>query len=210
MFIRNLDNLSPAITLYFKGRHKHSSISSGIITIISYSVILAFIVYYILDFIDKTNPTIYFFNRYIEDAGIFPLNESSLFHYINLIGITLERSNDFDFNSIRIYGIQYSIENYIRIPNYNLINHWEYGLCDYDEDISYKKLNNLIDKKIFSKSACIKKYYNLEEQRYFNKGESGFKFPTLDHGASHPNRTLYGIIIETCQNNSLKNNCNFI
>ena len=37
---------------------------------------------------------------------------------------------------------------------------------------------------------------------------SGFIWPTLDHGAFNPNRTIYGIIIEKCQNNSLKNNCN--
>ena len=170
---------------------------------------MAFIIYYIIDFFKRVNPIIYFFNRYVEDAGIFPLNESSIFHYINLISISpFDRRNEFDFNSIMIYGIQISIENYINYFDIASINHWEYALCNYEEDISNIKLKNLIDKNIFNKSACIKKYYSSIEKRYFKKGESGFKFPTLEHGASHPNRTLYGIIIESCNNNSIKNDCN--
>ena len=208
MFFRNLDFLSPPITIYYKGRRKHTSVISGIITIISYLIILACIIYYLIDFIEKSNPTTYFFNRYVEDAGIFSFNESSIFHYINLIATTRDRRNEFDFNSIMIYGIKFNIENCINNIDIASTNHWEYALCNYDEDISDIKLKNLIDKNIFHKSACLKKYYSSEEKRYFKKGESGFKFPTLEHGASHPNRTLYGIIIESCNNNSIKNNCN--
>ena len=210
MNIQNLDFLSPEITLFFKGRYKHSSILSGVITILSYSLILAFIIIYTLDFIDRSNPTIYFFNRYVEDTGAFPLNESSLFHYINLIAASRNKTTIYDFNSVRIFGIIRTLDSYIQKYEYSENNHWEYDLCNYDEDITYKKIKDLIDKNIFSQSACIKKYYNSKEKRYFNKGESGFEWPTLEHGLSHPNRTFYGIIVETCQNNSLKNNCNSI
>ena len=210
MIIQNLDFLSPEITLFFKGRYKHSSILSGVITILSYSLILAFIIIYTLDFIDRSNPTIYFFNRYVEDTGVYPLNESSLFHYINLIAASRNKTTIYDFNSVRIFGIIRTLDSYIQKYEYSENNHWEYDLCNYDEDITYKKIKDLIDKNIFSQSACIKKYYNSKEKRYFNKGESGFEWPTLEHGLSHPNRTFYGIIVETCQNNSLKNNCNSV
>ena len=210
MNIQNLDFLSPEITLFFKGRYKHSSILSGVKTILSYSLILAFIIIYTLDFIDRSNPTIYFFNRYVEDTGAFPLNESSLFHYINLIAASRNKTTIYDFNSVRIFGIIRTLDSYIQKYEYSENNHWEYDLCNYDEDITYKKIKDLIDKNIFSQSACIKKYYNSKEKRYFNKGESGFEWPTLEHGLSHPNRTFYGIIVETCQNNSLKNNCNSV
>ena len=63
MKFRNLDYLSPSITLYYKGRNKHSSVFSGILTILSYTIILACIIYYILDFFERVNPIIYFFNR---------------------------------------------------------------------------------------------------------------------------------------------------
>ena len=208
MIIQNLDFLSPEITLFFKGRYKHSSIFSGLITILSYSVILACIIYYTLEFIDRSNPTIYFFNRYVEDTGVYPLNESSLFHYINLISTSRNKSTIYDFNSVRIYGIIRTLDSYIQNYDYFKNSHWEYALCNYDEDIKYKKLKDIIDNNTFSQSACIKRYYSSQDKKYFNKGESGFIWPTLEHGSSHPNRTLYGIIVETCQNNSLKNNCN--
>ena len=210
MIIQNLDFLSPKITLFFKGRYKHSSIFSGLITILSYLIILASIIYYTLEFIDRSNPTIYFFNRFIEDTGIYPLNESSIFHYINLISPSRNKTIEYDFNSIRIYGILSTIDIYIQQYDYSENNHWEYGLCNYDEDITYKKIKDLIDQKVFSQSVCIKKYYSSKDKKYFNKGESGFIWPTLEHGSSHPNRTIYGIIIEACQNNSLINSCNSI
>ena len=209
MIIQNLDFLSPKITLFFKGRYKHSSIFSGLITILSYSLILASIIYYLLDFIDRKNPTIYYFNRFIEDTGAYPLNESSLFHYISLISTSRNRTLMYDFNSIRIYGIQIILDTYIKNYDYSKNNHWEYALCNYD-DITNKKIKDIIDKNAFSLSACIKKYYSSKDKKYFNKGESGFIWPTLEHGVSHPNRTLYGIIVDTCQNDTLKNNCNSI
>ena len=210
MMIQNLDFLSPKITLFFKGRYKHSSILSGLITILSYSVILVCIIYYTLEFIDRSNPTIYFFNRYVEDTGVYPLNESSLFHYINLISASRNKTTIYDFNSIRIFGIIRTLDSYIQKYEYSENDHWEYALCNYDEDITHKKLKDIIDKNTFSQSACIKRYYSSTDKKYFNKGESGFIWPTLEHGMSHPNRTLYGIIVESCQNNSLKNNCNSI
>ena len=191
MIIRNLDFLSPKITLYFKGRSKHSSIFSGLITILSYLIILASIIYYTLDFIDRSNPTIYFFNRYIEDTGVYPLNESSLFHYISLISASKNKTINYDFNSISILGIKIPLESYIQRYNYSNNDHWEYALCNYDEDITYKKIKDIIDKNTFSQSSCIKKYYSSKDKKYFNKGESDFIWPTLKYGASHPNSVWY-------------------
>ncbi len=210
MIIRNLDFLSPEITLYYKGRYKHSSIFSGIITILSYSVILACIIYYVVDFVDRSNPQVYYFNRYIDDAGSYPLNESSIFHYLNLIKASRVDKIEYDFNSIRIYGIQTTLDNYLRGNefNYSSNNHWEYGLCNYN-DVKNKKIKKLLDENIFSKSsACIQRYYDSKQKRYFNINESGFIWPTLEHGSSHPNRTVYGIVVEKCQNNSFKKDCN--
>ena len=209
MIIRELDFLSPKITLYFKGTYKHSSIFSGIITILSYLIILVCIVYYTLDFIDRENPTIYFFNRYIEEAGTFALNASSLFHYINLVPASRDKNITLDFSSISFYGINRSIDTYLQGFDFSKNYHWVYGLCDNkDYDMNNNEFNNIINKNIFYQSACIKRFYNYKAKRYFDIGESGFVWPTLDHGASNPNRTIYGIIIEKCQNDSLKNNCN--
>ena len=206
MIIQKFYYLYTEITLYFRGKNKHSSIFSGIITIISYLLILACIIYYILDLTDKKNPTVYFFKRYIDDAGIFSLNSSSIFHYLNLISTSRYKNITLDFSSITIYGITRSLESYLY--NFKLENtqHWVYDNCDPNDD-SIQKYNNIIDKDIYAQSACIKKYYNEKDRRYYTIGESGFIWPTIEHGMSNPNRTFYGIIIEKCSNNSLKSNC---
>ena len=61
MFFKKFDMLSPPITLYFKGDNTHPSIFSGILSIIAYAIILSFGIYYALEFINKENPTAFFF-----------------------------------------------------------------------------------------------------------------------------------------------------
>ena len=206
MIIQKFDYLSPKITLYFRGKNKHSSIYSGIITIISYLLILTCIIYYILDLTEKKNPTVYFFNRYIDDVGIFSLNSSSIFHYLNLISTGRNKNITLDFSSITIYGITRSLESYLYNFKLAEAHHWVYDNCDpYDDSI--QKYNNIIDKDVYAQSACIKKYYNPKERRYYNISESGFIWPTIEHGMANSNRTFYGIIVQKCSNNSLKSNC---
>ena len=56
MFIKNLDYLSPPITLYHKGSLSHSSILSGIISIISIIIIIIIAIYFLLDLIQRKSP----------------------------------------------------------------------------------------------------------------------------------------------------------
>ena len=85
MLLKRCDLISPRITLYFKGEQSHSSIFSGIVTIISYLFIFVYLIYDIKEYIYKENPTIYFYNRYVKDTGSYPLNSSSIFHFFQLI-----------------------------------------------------------------------------------------------------------------------------
>ena len=124
-----------------------------------------------------------------------------MFHYFQLIRTGRNKSDiEIKYNNIRITGIERSIDNYI--ASYSLLNqnHWVYGPCDYETDAI--GLTDIIDKNIFFQSACIKQFYNFELKKFFNKNEEGFRFPILEHGASNPNRTIYGIVIEKCYNDS--------
>ena len=107
MFIKQLDYLSPTVTFYHKGFLSHSSILSGILSIISMALILAVAIYFSLDIIQRKNPTSFYFNRFVDNAGIFPLNSSSFFHFISISSDLGDlRNQGVDFKSFRIIGIE--------------------------------------------------------------------------------------------------------
>lgn len=209
MIIKMCDFLSPQITLYFKGEQIHSSVFSGLLTILAYILIFIYTVYYCKDFINRVNPTIYLYNRYVEDAGSFSLGPSGIFHYCSLT-FRGQGEGPMDYQALRIIGLDRSIETYMVQLTMNLtlldMNHWVYGPCDYN-DIEKTDLNNLIPKDTFSQSACIREFYNMDDRKYYKIGQPGFKYPELAHGASNPNRTLFGVVIERCLNDSLRKDC---
>ena len=204
MILKKSDLLSPHITLYFKGDSIHSSIFSGILTIIAYIAIFSFSIYYTVGYIYRYNPTIYFYTKYVEDVGTFPLNSSSLFHFIALGDTASNENQEIDFQSIRIIGLDFSIENYYTNNNLTNFDHWLYGPCN-NNDI--QNLSDIVIKDFPEKSACIWQFFNSEEQKYYNTTDKKFKWPALIHGCSHDKASNYGIIMEKCRNDSLKTNC---
>ena len=197
-FIRKLDMISPPITLYFKGEDQHSSIFSGILSIIVGLIILAATIYYFLGFINKDSPKAYFFNRYIEDAGDFPLNSSSIFNFIQFIDKKDDSKMGFDFNSLVAIGLEdLYYDEYMNDPDrISTIDHWIYGPCNFGTDI--EGIEYLIDRAKYNNSACIRKYYDKNKDQYFNTGENGFRWPMLEKGMSNKNRKYYGIIVQRC------------
>ena len=203
MFIKKFDFLSPPITLYFKGENAHSSIISGIISIVAYLGIIGFGIYYALQFFNRENPVAYFFNRYIEDAGSFPMNASSIFSFLQMMNSKELLPKDTDFDSIRIIGLdRITIDNYMQDNDLEHYNHWLYGNCNNEsdtEDIGY-----LVTHDKFRQSACIRKYYDMNKKRYFDVGDSNFIWPVIHHGMSHPDANMYGVIVEKCRNDTLR------
>ena len=204
MFLKKLDMLSPPITLNFKEEGQHSSIFSGILSVIVYVLVFVAGVYYALEFINKESPKAYFFNRYIEDAGTFPVNASSMFNFIQIADTRTNDEIPFDFSVFRAVGFDdvYS-EEYMNDPNiiYEK-DHWVYGYCNNDSDT--KGIGYLINFNYYDKSACIRKYYNKEDKKYYNTNDKNFKWPKILHGCGNANRTFYGIIVERCRNTTLK------
>ena len=205
MFFKKFDYLSPLITLYRNEKLRHTSIFSGILTIISYLTLIIIGFYFLLDIIEMKNPTAYYFNRFTENAGFYPINSSSLFSYIQVLDTETSVADPIDFDSIRIIGAQRGVDSYLE--NHNLLNynHWVYGNCNNDSDI--KGIEDISYYQRFINSACIRKYFNKNEQKYYNTNEKGFIWPSVDKGCSHPEGTFYAVIIEQCRNDSLKKNC---
>ena len=202
MYFRYLDYLSPPITFYYKGYLTHSSFISIILSIISFIFIITLSVYFSLDIIKRNNPTAFYFNRYIEDAGIYPLNASSFFHFLSIAQNTTDTSDKgIDFRAYRIIGFDIYYDKYLETKNLSKYNHWLYGICNNETDT--EGISHLIKYEFFKKSACIRKYFSSENQKYYDTNDPNFKWPTLAHGTYNPKAKFYTIILERCQQNTL-------
>ena len=172
--MRKLDFLSPPITLNFKGEDHHPSIGSVILTIIVYILEFTVAIHYFLGFVNKDSPKAYFFTRYIEDAGNFPVNSSSMYNYVHFIDKNDNSKLGFDFSVFRAVGVNnIYYDQYMNNPK--LIennNHWIYGPCNDNTDI--ERIENLIDPILYHNAACIREYYNKDENKYYKTGEKGF------------------------------------
>ena len=204
MIFKKVDFLSPPITLYSNGILSHTSIVSGVIFIISLLITFAFGLYYFLKLIKKEEPEAYFFNHFIEDAGRFPMNSSSLFHFINLYNVKEpDTYKGFDFESFRLIGLNSYLSVYQANKNLSNYDHWLYGLCNNDTDT--EGISNLITHQFYNISACIRKYFNSSEQKYYDTNDTvNFKWPEMAHGTYNPEKDFYLIILEKCDNTTLK------
>lgn len=204
MLFRSIDFLTPRITLYQQGYSSHTSICSGIISLITAIVIILFAVYYSIDFIDKKTPSGYYFQRFVENAGSYPINSSSFFHYIGMESNTTTSNVDegFDFTSFRVIGTETLLNTYINELNKNLtsIDHWLYGPCERN-DIS--DLSKLININSFTKCACIKKYYNSLKNTYYDTDDPNFRWPRMAYGTFNSKNEFYNVIVEGCNQNTL-------
>ena len=203
MIFKKADFISPSITFYHKGYLSHPSILSGILSIISFILILSIAIYFSLDIIQRQNPTVFYFKRFIEDAGTFPFNSSSFFHFLSLKVNGEFRNGGMDFKSFRVIGIETYFQVYSSDRNLTKLNHWLYGYCNNETDTI--GISNLIKYDFFQKSACIRKYYNAEEQKYYDVGDPKFRWPAIAKGTFHSDsiQQFYSIIVERCEEETL-------
>lgn len=202
MFIKYLDFLSPPTTFYYNGSLSHSSIISGIISIISISITIILAVYSSIRLIKREDPNAFYFNTYVQDAGIFPLNASSLFHFIAIADLSNGYMiNGFDFSNFRIVGYETFLETYFDNNNLSAYDHWLYGFCDNESDT--KGISYLTNYSFFEKSACIRYYFNFADQKYYSTKDEKFRWPRIAHGTLNDNLKLYSIIIEKCHEETL-------
>ena len=92
--------LSPQITLFYNHSLSHSSKLSGILTINAILIIILFILFFDKDILnhDKEVPKVSWYNLCAEDSGEFhsgefPINSSSLFHFISIVNVPHHMKN---------------------------------------------------------------------------------------------------------------------
>ena len=199
MILKKFDIISPRISIYHKGSLIHSSVFSGIISIISVLFLFIIVIYYSLDMIQKKNPKVYNINSYIEDVPIFKVNFTSFFHFINIISVGYNSGIDgIDFTKFRIIGSKAYYSNFLH-TNIKSLSHWIYGPCTNSSDLG--EIGKLITYDFFSKCACIKKYYDHHAGKYYDIGDPNFKWPEIGHGISHDDNMMYNIYLQNCNDN---------
>ena len=198
MWLKKVDWLSPPITLYYRGEGSHVSMYSGILSIIAYAIVVVATFYYALNFINREDPKAYFFNRYIEDAGSFPVNSTQMFHFIQLVDVKSNLKVPFDISKFRVFGFDdIHTSEYLADPEIvNTHDHWIYGYCNNDTDT--EGISYLIDQDYYKESVCIRKYYDRKKKQYYETSDPNFRWPLILKGCSHPNRTYYGLFIQRC------------
>lgn len=203
MFLKEFDFLSPGITLYHKGLLYNTSTISIIISIIAIFEVILISIIYLSRLINRNNevPKMSIFSSFIEDVGKTSINSSSLFHFIN---INKDPKNpdeqSFDFENFRAIGFDTFTENYLLNKNISNYDHWLYGPCDKNDT---KDIEYLITQDYFTKSACIKKFYNSKDKSYYDTNNIHFRWPKLEHGIYNKNNSFYVVLIEKCNEQSL-------
>ena len=209
MFIKYFDYLSPRVTFYYKGFLSHSSIISGILSIIAITFIIILVVYFSLDLIKRNDPNTFYFNSFIEDAGLYQINRSSLFHFVSVVENIRGVSNhaEFDFESFSVVGAQSYVDNYLNNiksdpKGVKAVDHWIYGYCN--KEANTEGLDDLLNYDFFEKSACIKAFYNSTEKEYYNVRDPKFVWPEIAYGTFNELNKLYGIFIQKCNNQTIE------
>jgi len=200
MILKQIDFLSPQITLYHKGFLSHSSIISGIISIISIVIIISFGIYYSLDLIKRENPKAFSFNNYVDENLKFSLNSSTIFHYINFVETNENR--EFDLKAFRLIGLETYYASYIENKNIKNYDHWLYSLCKEENYIN--EIKNLININYFGSALCISKYYNSNNGKYYNVNDTNFRWPSIQQISLISGGNSYNIILEKCDEETLE------
>ena len=207
MFLKNLDHFSGQITLFFNHNDKHSSIFSGILSLIYFIIIIYFSILFSLDFLLLRNPTAFFYKRFINEVGKFTLDSKGIFHFISF-NSDKEYGIEIDKRAFTIIGVTENDSIMQLNNNISLYDHWIYDLCDQTDIMKLKKYFTDEINKYYSNSLCIQKFYNKNNKSIILKNKNGFNYPFLEHGSSKLNNKIYGIYIQMCQNNTEINNNN--
>ena len=168
MFLKEIDFLSQPITLFNQGSVSHSSLPSGILSIITVIIIIILSIREIKVIFQRNSetPSSTSFTYFIEDAGTISFNPSSLFHFISLENLNDKGKEDFNFSYFNAIGIESPITEFTRDNDIKNYDHWLYGFCGNENDIEY--LKDIITMDYFTKSACIRKYYDSKSKEYYD------------------------------------------
>ena len=204
MFLKKFDHISPSLTLHYNSQHSHLSKFGGLLTIISYLLCLLVSCYFFNDVLYRKNPVIYYYNRVISEAGYYPMNSKSMFHYIYIGDPTNKKKLDNYFQVIGFSNLY--VTNYNENGNRENFDHYIYDKCSEDlDDLSNHNIKDILNFSEFHLSYCISSFYNHTSKQIISVKDKNFPVPSVEHGASNPHGTYYGVFIQKCINSTILN-----
>ena len=85
---------------------------------------------YFIRFINRKNPTAYFFNRFVKDIGTYSFADGNFFNYIQLLQGRYRIKIDIDLDKIEIISYNISLDTVLNAGYYRF-DHWIYGKCNF-------------------------------------------------------------------------------
>lgn len=207
MSLSLIDFISPKITLYYNGHSSHISQIGGILSFFLISLITVITFYIFWDiFINPKIISSFAYEKYNNKKIYFSLNFSELNHFIQIYTDDGEFS-DYDNRNIIIYSLKDNHTSSFDKINLEITEHWVYSNCNKILE-NNKNFFSEISKEIpnYSKSICLRFYYNPNTKQYYEIGYKGYIAPKLETNKFFERKNIYKIIIEKCINNSFITN----
>ena len=205
MKIKEIDFLSPTITLFYYGSKRHKSLVGAIMTLIMVMLSSIYILYLVSSIIRHKISNFMFYKSYLTDAGLYLFNDTTgIYHYFQLYNLQNKEYGDYNPKFVRIFmsRLYKTYQNNQALLAEN--EHWVYDICR--EGIDNENLNKKIfnEGAYFYKGACIRYYYNNDKKEYFPiEDKINFKYPYLIHGSGRSGNLFLETIIEKCDNSSI-------
>ena len=205
MSLKDLDYLSPKISLFYYGRRRHSANFGGILTIIMIILCFVYIFYLFCEIYLHTSSTIQYYRHFFTEPYYYLFNtHDGIFHFFQIYN-PKNNSHISSFNSkfIRIFlsNIQ---EEYKTNPEILVKSeHWVYDNCREGIDNKFIPESLFKNKNSFKKGLCIRYYYNTNDQNYYPIEDTlNFKYPIINTSGLNMDYSI-GAVIEKCNNNSV-------
>lgn len=209
MTLRNIDILSPEITLFYYGNRRHATNFGAILTLLLILISIFYIINLIINISHHEISNYIFYRSYMTNISHYYFNDTSgIFHYFQLYDTKTKTFGEYNPKYIRIFMSRIYQAYQENLFNLSDNEHWVYDLCT--NGIDNKNINkDVFDKdknKTFEISACLKYYYDNITHTYYNIDDKyNFKYPYLVYGTGNNNNIFLETIIEKCENSSVTN-----
>ena len=210
MPLSSIDFLSPKITLFYNGNNSHISHFGGLLSLLFIVILILSITIHLLQIFEPKINSILIYEQNLDDSKYNQtLDYSGINHFFQVYSRTDSGwFGDFDHKNIIIYGIKEANKMiYDNKSDLYKTEHWVYDKCENINNIEnhlYSDISKII--KNYTKSICLRFYYNPKEKKYFEIGSEEFINPEIETNFITEEKYIYKIKIEKCINESIFNN----